>query len=203
MTVAMSSVGCVGLTNDIRGSSVDAVKEPLTLWTAIPTFWNAPPTWNAGHGFVADRLASATGAPVVALMPQNPLGTAGSSRNPRPRTKRWRTPAPSRWKPLSTPLLPAAGPIRYTPRYFSKLLRPSRANRSLRSVTPLPFWSGFWKLSTFVPVWSAFRTPFFSYASGRSSPSVSTGKVRVPVAVTPVGVVPVTVIVTLPPQSYE
>src|SRR2546425_13289340 len=125
----MSSVGCVGLTNDVRGSSVDAVKEVVTLWTATPMVWNAPPTWNAGHGFVADRLAPAAGAPVVALMPQNPLGTAGASRNPRPRTERWRTPGASRWKPLGNPWLPAAGPIRETPPYFSQFLSPARGDR--------------------------------------------------------------------------
>src|SRR5437660_8075099 len=114
----MSRVDCAGVLKDARGSSVDAVKELVTLWTATPMLRNAVPIWKAGQGLSEDRVASATGAPVTGLMPQNPAGTAGSSRKPRPRTKKCRNPAPSRWKLLSAPLPPAIGPTRYTPRYL-------------------------------------------------------------------------------------
>src|SRR5467141_3894930 len=103
----MSSVGVDVLTYEIRGSSVVAEKEPLTLWTATPMLWNAVQNWKAGQ-----KLASATVAPVLGLIPQNPDVTAGSSRKPRPRTKRWRRPAPSRWKPPIAPVIPGMGPTR-------------------------------------------------------------------------------------------
>src|SRR3990170_1173421 len=77
------------------------------------------------------------GLPVLST-PHEPAGTFGSVLKPRPRTKRFRLPAPSlTWSSIGPLAVPLSGPRRYTPRYFSKFVRPSRAKRSSRSLRPL------------------------------------------------------------------
>ena len=56
--------------NDARGSSVDVVKELVTLCTATPMLGNAAPIWKAGQGLAEERVASATGAKTGILVPE-------------------------------------------------------------------------------------------------------------------------------------